>query len=104
MIKRVVPTINTGSTLVIPAGATGPKVASIRYDQNVATFAFNTFQNLDRTLRNQLMVAVKDNFVRVKHKPHQGYSGSSTLYLLTCLYETYVAISNADWLTKDKRF
>ena len=50
------------------------------------------------------MGAVKDNFVRLKHRPHQGYSGSSTLDLLTHLYKTYAVISNIEWLTNDKRF
>ena len=48
--------------------------------------------------------AVEDTLLRVKHKPHRGYSGSSTLYLLTHLYKTYSVISNADWLANDKRF
>ena len=50
------------------------------------------------------MGAVKYNFVRVKHRPHQGYSGSKTLDLLTQLYETYAVISDAYWLANDKRF
>ena len=42
--------------------------------------------------------------MRVNHKPHRGYSESSTLDLLAHLYKTYSVISNADWLTNDKRF
>ena len=42
--------------------------------------------------------------MRVKHRPHRGYSGSSTLNLLTDLYKTYGVISNANWLVNDKRF
>ena len=42
--------------------------------------------------------------MQVKHKPYRGYSGSSTLDLLTHLYDTYTVISNADWLANDKRF
>ena len=38
------------------------------------------------------------------HKPHCGYSGSSTLNLLTQLYAMYAVISNADWLKNDKPF
>ena len=38
------------------------------------------------------------------HKPHHGYSGSSTLDLLNQLYTTYAVISNADWLNNNKRF
>ena len=42
--------------------------------------------------------------MRVKHKPHQGYSRSSTLDLLTHLYKTYAVIFNANWLANYKRF
>ena len=38
------------------------------------------------------------------HKPHRGYSGSSTLDLLNHLYAMYAVIYNADWLENDKRF
>ena len=65
---------------------------------------FSTFNNIDRDLRQQLLGAIEDTFLQVKHKPHRGYSGSSTLDLLTHLYETYAVISNADWLANDKRF
>ena len=65
---------------------------------------FNTFWNVDRALRKQLLGAVEDNFVRVKHMPQRGYSGSITLDLLTHLYKTYAVISNTDWLANNKRF
>ena len=38
------------------------------------------------------------------HKPHRGYSGSSTLDLLTHIYKTYAVISNAGWRANNKRF
>ena len=62
---RVVLPLNPGATPVIPAGATGPEAASIRYTHNAATLAFNTFSNVDRILRQQLMGAVEDTFLRV---------------------------------------
>ena len=70
----------------------------------MATLAFNTFNNVDSALHQQLLGAVKDIFLRFKYKPHCGYSGSSTLDLLTHLCETYAVISNADWIANDKRF
>ena len=81
---------------VIPAGVTGPEAASIRYAHDAATLAFNTFNNFDRALHQQLLGAVEDILFRFKHKPHHGYSGSSTLDLLTHLYETYAVILNTD--------
>ena len=98
---RVVPSNNLGATPVIQAGTTGPKAASICYAHDAATLAFNTFRNVDHALCQQLLSAIEDNFVQVNHRP---YSGSSTLDLLTHLYKIYVVISNADWLTNNKRF
>ena len=89
---------------VILEGAIGPKAASTRYAHDTATLAFKTFHNVNRTLRQKFLGAFEDTFVRVKHKPNQGYSGSSTLDLIAHLYKTYAVISNADWLTNDKRF
>ena len=104
LTTRVFPPLNLGATPVIPAGATGPEAASIRYAYGAATLAFNTFSNVNRALRQQLICAVEDTFLRVLHNPHHGYSGSSTMDLLTHPYETYADILNANWLANDKRF
>ena len=101
---RVFPPLNPGATPVIPAGAIGPEAASIRYAHDAATLAFNTFAKVNRAMCQQLLGAVDDIFLQVLHKPHYGYSKSSTLDLLTHLYATYAVISNADWLDNDKRF
>ena len=93
---QVIPPPNTGATPVVPEGATGPEAASIQYAHDADTLAFNTFHNVNRALHQQLIGAVEDTLVRVKHKPHQGYSGSSTLDMITPLYDNYSVISNAN--------
>ena len=98
------PPPNTGVVPVIPVGATGPEAATLECAHGAETVAFNVFQNMDCVLRRQLIGAVKDNFVRVLHRPHLGYSRSSTMDLLTHLYVTYAVITNADWIANDKRF
>ena len=101
---RVAPPPNTGATPVIPTGATGPEAASTRYAHDAETMEFNTFKNVNPALCQKILGAVEDTFVWVKHKPHLGYSGSSTLDLITHIYETYTVISNAYCLANDKRF
>ena len=101
---RVVPPTNTRATPVIPAGTNRPEAASICYTHDVAMLVFNTFSNVDRALRQKLLGAVEDTFVKVKHKRHRGYSGSRTLDLLTRLYKTYAVISNSNWIANNKRF
>ena len=89
---------------VILSGTTGPEAASIRYAHDAVTLAFNTSANVDRALRQQLLGDVDNTFLRVLQKPHRGYSGSSTLYLLTHFYATYAVIYNANWVENNKRF
>ena len=60
---RVVPLLNPGAMPIIPAGATSPEAASIRYAHDAATLAFNTFANVDRALRQQLLCAVEDTLL-----------------------------------------
>ena len=35
---------------------------------------------------------------------HLGYSGSTTLDMITHFYATYAVITNSDWITNNKRF
>ena len=100
----VVPPPNTRAAPVIPAGAIGPGSAPLRYAHNAATIAFTMFQNMDRALCQQILGSAEEKFVRVLHRPHRGYSGSITMDLLTHLYAMYAVITNADWITNDKRF
>ena len=100
----VVPPRNPGVTHVIPLGATGLKSASILYTHNAARHAFKIFRNIYLALWKQLIGAIEDNLVWVNHRTHQRYSGSSTVDLLTHLYDTYTVISNTDWCANNKRF
>ena len=63
LTTKVVVPVNPGATPVIPAGATGPEAASIRYTDDVATLAFNTFSNVDCALHQQLLSSVDDTFL-----------------------------------------
>ena len=92
----VVPPPNPGAAPFIPVGTTRPEEASLQCSHDAATVVFNTFQNVDHALRQQLMGAVEDNLVRFLHMPHLGYSISITLYLLAHLYATYAVIANTD--------
>ena len=65
---------------------------------------FRTFKNVDHALFQKIMGAIKDNFLRVLHIPHLGYSIFSTLALLTHLSATYSVITNTDWLANYNRF
>ena len=74
--------------IVDKRGSLMVKIQSSVHDAE--TFAFNVFKNMDHSLCQQLIGAVKD--------------GSSTLYLLTHMYVTYSVITNFDCLATDKHF
>ena len=59
---------------------------------------------MNHALLQQLLGTIEDNFFRVLHRQHLGYSRSSTLDLITHLYEAYSVITNADWLANNKHF
>ena len=50
------------------------------------------------------MGSVKDNLVRVLHRLHLGYNGSTTLDLITHISVTYAVIKNGECLANDKWF
>ena len=82
---QVLPPTNPRAAPIIPAGATGPKAASLCYTHNAETIMFNMFQNMDRALYQQMLGTVKENFVCDLYMPHRGYRGSSMIDLLTQL-------------------
>ena len=98
------PPQNPVATPAIPAGATVSKAASKRYTHDAETLAFKIFLNVDRALWQQLLGAVRENFVRLKHRTHRGYRVYITLDLLNHLYDTYFIIYNADCLDNEKLF
>ena len=85
----VMPPPNTRAAPIIPVGATGIETVTFQYSHNAAAVAFNNFQNMDCALCQQLLGTLEENYVRVLHRPHVGYSGSSTLDLITHLYTMY---------------
>ena len=65
---------------------------------------FTMFQNMDCAFRQQLLGTVEDKFVFVLHRPHQGYSRSIMMGLITHLYAMHGVIANVDLLADDKHF
>ena len=91
-----IPPVNPGPDPVIPAGSTGPQIADIRHQFTTATKLFKQYDATDKALKQLLLGAVDDMFVRSLRNRHIGYANVTTLQILTHLYTTYAQIKPSD--------
>jgi hypothetical protein len=96
-----VPPANPGPTPIIPAGATGAQISNIRFAFNAATALFRDHDLADRALKQLLLGAVDDMFVRTLQTKYIGYLNVTTRQLLDHLYSQYAQISAADLQEND---
>ena len=91
-----VPPANPGPDPVVPPGSTGPQIADIRLQFTNATKLYKQYDTTDKALKQLLLGAVDDMFVRSLRNRHIGYANVTTLALLTHLYTVYAKINAAD--------
>ena len=82
--------------LVIPASAIGPRAADIRLQHSTAMKLYKQYDATDKTLKQLLLGAVDDIFIRSLRNRHIGYADTTTLEILAHLYRTYAKINTAD--------
>jgi hypothetical protein len=95
---------NPGAQPVIAADATGPAAATIRHTFTEATALFQKYVAVDMALKQILLGAIDEMFVRALQTQYVGYLNVSTRDLLDHLYSTYARISTADLLANDGKF
>jgi hypothetical protein len=88
-----VPPANPGPAPVIPAGATGTQLFNISFAFNAATALFRDYDLADKALKQLLLGAVDDMFVRTLQTKYIGYLNVTTHQLLDHLYSQYAQIS-----------
>ena len=71
--------VNPGPDPVIPAGSTGPQIADIRHQFTTATKLYKQYDATDKALKQLLLGAVDDMFVRSLRNRHIGYVNVTTL-------------------------
>jgi hypothetical protein len=99
-----IPPINPGPSPTIPPHSTGPQIADIRYDFTTATTIFKQYDLADKALKQLLLGAVDDMFVRSLQTKYIGYLTVTTLQILDHLYNQYARISAADLQNNDVSF
>ena len=95
-LVEFIPPPNPGADPTIPQGSTGPQIADIRLQFTNATKLYRQYDTTDKALKQLLLGAVDDMFVRSLRNRHIGYANVTTLALLTHLYTVYAKINTAD--------
>jgi hypothetical protein len=93
--------VNPGAAPVIPANSSGPQIADLRFTFNTATALFKDYDLADKALKQLLLGAVDDMFVRSLQTKYIGYLNVTTRQLLDHLYAQYARISAADLQDND---
>ena len=98
------PPVNPGPAPIIPDGSTGPQIADIRFAFADATSVFKDYDLADKALKQLLLGAVDDMFVRSLQTKYIGYLNVTTREILDHLYSQYARISAADLQENDVSF
>jgi hypothetical protein len=99
-----VPPVNPGPTPHIPDGTTGPQTANIRAAFAEATDLFKRYSTTDKALKQLLVGAVDEMFIRSLQTKYLGYLNVSTRQILDHLYAQYARISSSDLQDNDVTF
>lgn len=99
-----VPPANPGASPDIPDGSTGPQIANFRLTFVEETKLFKEYDLADKALKQLLLGAVDDMFVRSLQTKYIGYLNVTTRALLDHLYAQYARISAADLHANDGNF
>ena len=91
-----IPPANPGIAPTIPPGSTGPQIADIRLQHATAMKLYKQYDATDKALKQLLIGAVNDMFIRSLRNRHIGYANVTTLQLITHLYRTYAKINTGD--------
>ncbi len=80
---------NPGIVPTFPQNSSQRLQAEIRQDFDENRRVFNQFNNTDKALKQLLLSAIDDMFIKTLKKPISGYSNVTTKQLLNHLYERY---------------
>ena len=85
--------VNPSSVPIIPANSTGAQITELHYAFDTAAALFNEYDRTDNALRQILLSAVNEMFIRFLQHEYVGYGLTTTRAILDYLYTTYANIS-----------
>ena len=92
---------NPGIVPTFPQNASQRLQAEIRQDFDENRRVFNQFNNTDKALKQLLLSAISDMFIKALKNPISGYSNVTTKQLLNHLYERYGQLTPQDLKNND---
>ena len=96
------PHVNPGATAIIPFDASGPAATTLRHSHQLELDLFNEYTNTDKALKQILLGAVDEIYLRSLRNKYVGYQNHTTRDILDHLYNTYANISSTDLRNNDK--
>jgi hypothetical protein len=94
---------NPGESVTIPRNSTDSDITEPNHAHDKATALFRQYNAADKALKQQIVGAVEDMFLRPLRSKYVGYQNSSTCNLLDHLYATYANISASNLLANDEQ-
>ena len=99
-----VPPANPGPVAIIPVGATAGRIVNIRDEFRDRTELFKRYTNTDKALKQLLLGAVDEMFIKCLQTKYLGYLNVTTRQILDHLYLQYARISTSDLQDNDVIF
>ena len=94
--------LNPGASPIIPANATGVQISSLQKAHKDETTAFHQYINVDKALKQQLIEAVDDIYLKALRNKYVGFSNQTFLTMMAHLYLHYAKISPSDLTLNNK--
>ena len=96
-----VPLVNPGATAIITTGATTAVIANGRQSFTDATALFKKYKSANKALKQMILGAVDEMFVRSLQTKYVGYLNASKRDILKHIYSDYARILAADLNNND---
>jgi hypothetical protein len=87
----------------LPANPTAPVIADLNRRHAEAQLLFQTYQNVDQALRNQVIAAVPEVYIVALRDDITGFGTVTTRQLLAHLWSSYGTITQTELDTNDLR-
>jgi hypothetical protein len=97
------PPANPGIHPHIPPGFTAAQIQEINRQHQAGVKTWKEYNNTDTALKNLLIQAIDDQFIKSLHNRNTGYVTSTTWHILDFLYTNYDNITPAELLANTER-
>lgn len=95
--------VNPGTTATIPARSTGKITRRLERDHKESLRVYREVERTDQALKQQLLASFDDMHLKAQRNAHVGYSNSTTMDLVTHLYNSYGNITQIDLSENESR-